>query len=88
MKKSMKLKTGVYSITSMLYMQVVVSVLLGNIAAVFPEASLYKIQLVFSITSITCMVGSLLAGKLAEAVNKKVLTMAALVVLFDAVSIE
>ena len=81
MKKSMKLKTGVYSITSMLYMQVVVSVLLGNIAAVFPEASLYKIQLVFSITSVTCMVGSLLAGKLVEAVNKKVLTMAALVVL-------
>lgn len=81
MKQSTKLKIGVYSITSMLYMQVVVSVLLGDIAMVFPNASLYKIQLVFSITSITCMVGSLIAGKLADYINKKTMTVIALIIL-------
>ena len=81
MQQKGKLKLGIYGITSMLYMQVVVSVLLGNIAEVFPDASLYQIQLVFSITSITVLVGSLLAGKLADYVSKKTLTQASLVML-------
>lgn len=81
MSRSLKNKTGIYAITSMLYMQVVVSVLLGGIAFVFPDASLYQIQLVFSITSITGVVGSLLAGKLADYISKKTLTLASLVLL-------
>ncbi len=79
--KNGKLKVGIYAITAMLYMQVVVSVLLGNIAEVFPNASLYQIQLVFSITSITVLIGSLIAGKLSDYFSKKSLTIFSLIML-------
>lgn len=78
---SKKTKFGYYAIQTLLYMQVVLSILLAPISEVFPDAPVLMVQLVFNIALFSYFVAAFIASMLTRVMTKKNILMTGTVLL-------
>ncbi len=76
-----KTKFGIYAIQTLLYMQVVLSILLASISEVFPDAPILMVQLVFNIALFAYFLASFVASMLTRIMTKKIILMAGAILL-------
>ncbi len=70
-KKKSGVRLGVYAVSTLLYMQVVLSILLEAVAEMFPDASVTQVQLSFTISTLTYFISAYIADKMTRVMTKK-----------------